>query len=322
MLDFTAIDFETATPSRCSPCSIGVAIVKDGKVVNAFQRLIKPHRDFRCFSAFNTYIHGITEDDVKDAPEFDTLWDELSPYLSNSVIVAHNTSFDCSVLCRTLDLYEIPRPICDTLCSVGVSRMTWPDLSSHTLNVVAALLEIPLQHHDAGSDAAASANIILKACEKTHVDSLRGLVNELNFDMGYIEKDDFWNPQAPRKRQIQDVVSGKWRERLHEELPLRDVDIVFTGTLMSMTREEAFAVVRLAGGRPRTSVSVNTEYLVLGVQDYCRFVDGKKSTKTKTAEALQADGCPIEILSENDFLELIDWDLRMGKKKEGCATSA
>ena len=28
----------------------------------------------------------------------------------------------------------------------------------------------------------------------------------------------------------------------------------------------------------------------------------------KKAETLQAKGCPIEILSENDFLELIDWD--------------
>ena len=46
--------------------------------------------------------------DVKEAKEFNELWPELKPYFTNTFIVAHNASFDISVLRATLDAYHIP----------------------------------------------------------------------------------------------------------------------------------------------------------------------------------------------------------------------
>ena len=40
MKDFAAIDFETATECRSSVCSVGVVIVRDGRIVDSFYSLI------------------------------------------------------------------------------------------------------------------------------------------------------------------------------------------------------------------------------------------------------------------------------------------
>ena len=42
MRDFAAIDFETANNERTSVCSVGVVIVRDGKIVDTFYSLIQP----------------------------------------------------------------------------------------------------------------------------------------------------------------------------------------------------------------------------------------------------------------------------------------
>ena len=36
MLDFAAIDFETANAERCSVCSVGVVVVRGGEIVDRF----------------------------------------------------------------------------------------------------------------------------------------------------------------------------------------------------------------------------------------------------------------------------------------------
>ena len=42
MQDFAAIDFETVNERRACVCSIGVVIVRNGKIVDKFYNLIQP----------------------------------------------------------------------------------------------------------------------------------------------------------------------------------------------------------------------------------------------------------------------------------------
>jgi DNA ligase (NAD+) len=78
------------------------------------------------------------------------------------------------------------------------------------------------------------------------------------------------------------------------EGPLAGKTVVVTGTLPGLTREEAEAAIRAAGGRPAGSVSAKTDYLVAGE---------KAGTKLARAEAL---GVPI--LDENGFRRLLEID--------------
>lgn len=301
--NFIAIDFETANNKRCSPCSIGLAVVKEGVIVDYFEQLIKPHRDYSEFDDFNIAIHGITPKRVKNAPEFDVVMEKLFPMIKDNVVVAHNMSFDASVLYRTSKIYGNKIPACKTICSMCISRLSYPGLISHRLNIVCEHIDVDLDHHDACSDAVASAKIILDS-RTNHSDS----IIKSGYSFGYINNDGHWSPQISRKRKPDTThLTNVRATKAETESSLEDKDIVFTGVLKSMPRATAFAAVEKAGGRASESINTNTEFLVMGVQDYARFVDGKKSNKTKRAEALRAKGCPIEIISEEDFLKMIDW---------------
>ena len=46
MINFAAIDFETANGKRTSVCSVGVVIVREGKITNKIYRLIRPRPNY------------------------------------------------------------------------------------------------------------------------------------------------------------------------------------------------------------------------------------------------------------------------------------
>ena len=46
MKDFAAIDFETANSERCSVCSVGIVVVRDGEVADRFYSLIQPEPNY------------------------------------------------------------------------------------------------------------------------------------------------------------------------------------------------------------------------------------------------------------------------------------
>ena len=58
MMDFAAIDFETATAKRDSACSVAVVEIRGGKLVDSYYSLIQPPGN--AYHWFNTKIHGIT----------------------------------------------------------------------------------------------------------------------------------------------------------------------------------------------------------------------------------------------------------------------
>lgn len=300
-LNFIAIDFETANSNRCSPCSVGVAIVKNGEIVDSFEKLIKPHKDFSHFDDFNISIHGITPTRVKDSPEFDNIMNELYPLLDGNLIVAHNMTFDSSVLCRTIQLYGIKYPTSKTLCSVCISKIAFPQLVSHRLDVVSDYLKIEVDHHNAESDAIASARIIIEA---TKTNNERIISSGYSF--GYISEEGHWSPQVLNRDIKEYKLTVDWTKKANKTSILDDCDFVFTGTLSSMPRKVALELVQKAGGRANETINKETEFLVMGTQDYSKFTDGQKSNKTKKAEELRAKGYPIEIISEDDFLKMFD----------------
>ena len=75
------------------------------------------------------------------------------------------------------------------------------------------------------------------------------------------------------------------------KLPLAGKTFVVTGTLKSMSREEAEAKIRSLGGHPASSVSAKTNFVVTGESP------GSKADKARTLG--------VNILSEEEFLKLI-----------------
>lgn len=154
---FLAIDFETANAKRDSACSVGLVLVEDGEIVKKVVHLIRPpYRDF-----VFTYIHGLKWDDVKDAPTWGALWPQIAPLFEGvDFLAAHNASFDASVLRACCARYKIEMPKAPFECTVKLARSTW-EIYPTKLSDVCKELKIPLNHHEALSDALACAKIVV-----------------------------------------------------------------------------------------------------------------------------------------------------------------
>lgn len=184
-----AIDFETANAKRSSVCSLGLAIIEGQTIVKRTSWLIRPPELY--FDPFSTYIHGISAKDVEDKPEFYQLWDEIFPFLEGGYLVAHNASFDMSVLCCILDVYKIPYPPLNYFCTIAIAKRVWPGLLGYALNKISHYLEIEFKHHDAEEDAVACAKILLHAYNELGVNNLEELVKKIKLPEKYLLPDNF-----------------------------------------------------------------------------------------------------------------------------------
>ena len=162
MKNFTAIDFETATGSRDSACAVGIVTVENGKIVDEYHTLIKP--PYNDYSWRNIEVHGITSKDTEKEKTFDKLYPKIKELLQNKTIVAHNESFDRSVLKQTMESFKLDYSelnIADKWeCTMKMCRANgrYP---SGKLNECCAVDNIKLNHHEALSDARGCALLYL-----------------------------------------------------------------------------------------------------------------------------------------------------------------
>ena len=181
MMNFAAIDFETATGCRNSACSVAVTAVEDGRMKDVYYSLIQP--PMNKYNYFNIQIHGITPNDTKNVPTFAEIWPELKSHLEGKIVVAHNAKFDMGVLSACLADEGLPTPdfaYCDT---VAIARKAWPFLENHKLDTVGTHLHIDFQHHNAMDDARTCAAIPLAAGQELKEDSLESLAKKLGINM-------------------------------------------------------------------------------------------------------------------------------------------
>lgn len=158
-MKFLALDFETANYYRDSACAIGLAKVEDGRIIDQADYFIKPPSRWFVF----TDLHGISYDDVRFSPRFDELFPEIRKYFEDTeFLVAHNASFDKSVLSAVCNRYGIVVPNKPFLCTMQLARRIY-NIYPTKLPNVCDRLGIPFNnHHDAMADTIACAQIMLK----------------------------------------------------------------------------------------------------------------------------------------------------------------
>lgn len=313
-MDFVSIDFETANEKRNSACSLGITVVENNKIVEEKYWLIKPY-EMR-FKPMNVWIHGIVEGDVENEPRMDELWDEIRPYLENKFVIAHNASFDVSVLRNTLDCYNIPYPEFDYACTVVMAKTFYPHLRNHKLNTVAKYLGVEFKHHHASEDATAAAEILLDIIKELNIETVNELSRELDLKIGRLYPGGYKAAGALKKKGNKKTKAKPKAVRLENLNPpigkvkcnnlFSNKTVVFTGPLSSYKRSEAMRKVVEVGGKVGSSVTRKTNYLVTGICNIDKLPYDKKSNKLKKAEELIKRGQDIKIISEEKFLEVIN----------------
>ncbi|MFA5571371.1 MAG: 3'-5' exonuclease [Sphaerochaetaceae bacterium] len=168
---YVAIDFETANAKRVSACSVGLAKMESGKVIDTFYTLLSPPTSY--FDPINIEIHGITFQDVADAPPFDEVWEDLRQFIGDDLLIAHNAPFDISVLKQNLQWYNLTSTPIPYMCTLQLSKRAWPRLASHRLSYLSMLFGREYQSHHALEDAIQCGIIFHQVTQGADVDQLQ-----------------------------------------------------------------------------------------------------------------------------------------------------
>ena len=162
MLDFAAIDFETANECPSSVCSVGVVVVRGGKVVDTFYSLIHPEPEY--YQWFCRRVHGLGPEDTEVAPVFPFVWEKIASKIEGLPLVAHNSSFDEGCLKEVFKVYQMDYPNYRFYDTLAISRKVYgASLPNHQLQTVSAICGYDLKnHHHALADAEACAFIAMK----------------------------------------------------------------------------------------------------------------------------------------------------------------
>jgi DNA polymerase-3 subunit epsilon len=311
---FVAIDFETANSSRASACEVGLVRIERGSIVGDFSTLLSPPPRFGGFNERHTRIHGITQADVRDAPEFKDVWFEIQRFIDGLPLVAHNASFDISVLRALLSEYQLDWPEKDYWCTLVLSKASL-NLASYTLSSVSRAFGIRHESvHRAASDALTAGNVLISLLAENKAPDLESAGKQLRVSKGRMFRDGYFPCSGPSRTKAtdEDLKSARF-----DALGLDAADpdasgdfqgksVAITGTLHSMTRAEAESLLAAAGANVRTGVSSKLDYLVAGVQDLSRMVQGEvQSSKYRKVLELRMSGIDIEIIDEEQLLQML-----------------
>lgn len=305
-LSFVAIDFETANSFRGSACQIGFAVIRNGLVEEVGAELCRPPQATgpEDFEFRNSSIHGIKWPDVKDKPFFSEVWSNLFPAFGGLPLVAHNAAFDFSVLRNSLAVDAIESPEFDYACTLVICRRLL-NLFSNRLPDVSQELGISLNnHHDAGEDALACAQIAIELCRKYEARNLDTLLEIAGVRWGHVSAGQ-WKGSVGR--QLRSMLPSPSTDASPDHF-LYGKNICITGALPGgIVRQEAFERIAHYGGTPQDGVTKQTSILVIGDLDpEAVFLGVELTGKMKKAFRFKEAGQDIEIMSGDDFLSYLD----------------
>lgn len=281
-LNFVALDVETADSTFPeSICQIGCAVVRDGQVIENFSRIIHTPHPFGWWQKANL---SISADEVSTAPPFVEVARTIAHLMAGPVF--SHTSYDRFAIHRACSACGYSFNHVVWLDSAQVVRRAWPEKygkKGYGLKNVAADLGISFEHHDAGEDARAVAEIVIRASMEHSLDV-----------SGWAER---------VCRPISGTLGGKGDLRRDGNVdgPLYGEVVVLTGGF-DLPKAEQANLAAFAGCEVANGVTKKTTLVVVGDN---RFARGERSGKWRKAEDLAREGLPIRVMSESDFRELI-----------------
>lgn len=165
--DFVAIDVETANANVSSICQIAVVSFARDQVVHEWHSLVNPEEPF---APLNVQLHGIDSLDVRSAPSFPMIAEDVISLMAGNVVASH-MAFDRVALERVCSKYALSQIPCMWLDTARVSRRTWSQFKrrGYALKSVASQCGIQVQHHNALEDAKAAGSVLVRAISESGI---------------------------------------------------------------------------------------------------------------------------------------------------------
>lgn len=159
------LDIETtggsAYDSRIT--EIGAIRVENGQIVGRYNQLVNPEQNVPWFI---TKLTGITDEMLWDKPTFAGIADDLESFLTDSIFVAHNVSFDYGFIKESYRRLGTSFNM-DRFCTARLSRRLYPEQRRHNLDTIIEVHGIPVENrHRALDDAVVLHEFYKKALDQ------------------------------------------------------------------------------------------------------------------------------------------------------------
>lgn len=294
--EYVMIDTETTglSPECDSLLEIGALKVKDGAVIDSFHSFVKYNGSI---PEFITSLTGITDDMLAGAPTASEAIKSFYDFLGDSIIVGYNVGFDINFLREALREYYSSELTNDYIDCLRFSRRLFPDEPHHRLKDMTRLLGIEVEKEHRASHDCYTTKVVFEKLRDVAIEKYGSVSEFVNaFNASYKHK---------AKLRAESITADV--TEFDETHPLYGKTCVFTGTLEKMQRKEAMQAVVNVGGKVGDNVTKDTNYLILGNNDYCTTIKDGKSSKHKKAESLMLKGQDISVIPENIFYQMLEY---------------
>jgi len=159
--ELVALDLETTglDVEKDSIIEIGAVRIREGEVIEEYSTLVNPGF---VIPAETTHITGIHQDDLRHAPLLTAVLPQVTEFVGNAPVIAHNVSFDIGFM-RRFGTLKSNLPV-DTY---ELASILLPRVPRYSLSSLAKLLDIDLENaHRALDDARATAILYWHLWEK------------------------------------------------------------------------------------------------------------------------------------------------------------
>ena len=157
---FTAFDTETTGFSPKNDRLIEVGAVRfrgNGEILAVTNWLINPGMPVPFYA---TEVNGITTEMVTNAPVFAEVWPAFASFCQDSILLAHNATFDIGFLRAELERAGIQPPALPVGDTLPLFRRWFPQAKSHALEPLSVYLGVQGEtHHRGGADSLHLINI-------------------------------------------------------------------------------------------------------------------------------------------------------------------
>jgi DNA polymerase-3 subunit alpha (Gram-positive type) len=187
-LKFCVIDLETTggNPETEKIIEIGMVRIEGRRITEERSFLINPQKEI---PDFVQKLTGIKKADVEFCPKIEEVIDEIVSFIGDSILVAHNTSFDVPFLNSVLKKLQRPTMDNKVICTNIMTKYLIPDIMSSNLNYMSQIFAIShSQAHRAIEDARATGKLLLKYLDIFEEKKIRK-INQLYYPRNKFELD-------------------------------------------------------------------------------------------------------------------------------------
>lgn len=294
---------ESVNESSDAVCHLILIPVVDGIQQEPKEYFFNPEAHFLAV------MSGITEQQVASFPKFSELWPEVqSEFDKFDFAVCSADGYSARALSATLDRLNIPstsKPFCN---AKAICRRSMNEVAYSLDYLSYAKFGDCIPCDDPVNIAKRWCELALMALSEREEATLPEFLKTSRISTGILSPHEYAPSLCLKdysKRKDHKFDPSSVAVDADPNHPLFGMNVVFTGKLESMKRDEARTLVVKVGGNAPERLTAETDYLVVGVQDLKVVGEKGLSGKMKTAAKYKEKGFPIEIIDEHDFLEML-----------------